>query len=295
MRMRGPVLVAAIAFVLTACSEGSSLPEVPSTLVPIDQKGQDATTSTSEPAPSDDGTVDQTTTTLFARLLTPPAEAPPFEAVTITMPDGIDLYGQFWVGGDVAVIYTHEFDAAQAGSSGTRPPQSSDSLSTSTWTMADNGLTVLAFDFRGHGQSGGDYNVKESQIDMQAAYRFLVDRGYTTIVGMPFGGSAPVMADLSASDDTFVLAGIGMLFTPLAETGFDAKQALSEIDEPVWLVGIDVGSFGGVTKRLEPSVQNLYDRIVFPAVPSGVQFADVYGAEYLGRQLDFIESVAGVG
>ena len=196
-------------------------------------------------------------------------------------------------GGPVAVLYTHEYDAAQAGSAGQRPAQSSASLSFSTWTLADAGLTVLAVDFRGHGMSGGSYNVKESQIDMRAAYDLLVDRGYTTIVGMAFGGSAPVMADLSATDPSFHLAGLGMLFTPLAETGFDAKRALAEVDEPVWLVGIDTGSFGGVTKRLEPSVQDLYDRIVFPAVPSGVQFADIYGPEYLGRQLDFINSVAG--
>jgi hypothetical protein len=293
--MKEPVLAAVIAMALVACSDGSSLPEVPSTIVPSDQQSRDSTTTSTRADGSDDGLEAETTTTTFARLLTPPTEAPPFEEVTITTADGIDLYGQFWEGGDVAVIYTHEYNAAQAGSFGARPPQSSETVSTSTWTMADNGLTVLAFDFRGHGQSDGDYNVKESQLDMRAAYEFLVDRGYTKIVGMPFGGSAPVMANLSAFDDTFVLAGIGMLFTPLAETGFDAKQALSEIDEPVWLVGIDVGSFGGVTKRLEPSVQNLYGRIVFPAVPSGVQFADVYGSEYLGRQLDFIRSVTGEG
>jgi hypothetical protein len=101
------------------------------------------------------------------------------------------------------------------------------------------------------------------------------------------------MADLSATDPEFELAGLGMLFTPLAETGFDAGQALAEMDEPVWLVGIDVGSFGGVTKRLEPKVVNLYDRTIFPAVPSGLQFFDIYGEEYLGRQLEFVETVGG--
>ena len=289
--------IAVLALVSAACSEsGSSLPEVPSTIVDVASESNDdpATTTTAQAGENADegGESDATTTTVFARLANAAVEPPDGEqAITLTTDDGQELFARFWPGDEIAVLFTHEYDAVQAGGLGQRPPQSSETLSTNIWTMAANGHTVLAVDFRGHGQSTGEYSVKDSQIDMNAAYEFLVDQGYTTIVGMAQGGSAPVMADLSAADPAFDLAGLGMLFTPLGETGFDAGLALSEVDEPVWLVGIDVGSFGGVTKRLEPNVVNLYDRIVFPPVPSGVQFIDVYGEEYLGRQLAFVEDV----
>lgn len=289
------IVMAAVLLVASSCAgSGSDLPDVPSTIVEVgDDEAPDATTTTAtlESSDTDDATESTTTTTVFARLVEQATEAPPFEVVTITTEDGEEIYGEFFAGGDVAVLYTHEYNAAATDSSSPRPPQSSASLSASTWTLAENGVTVLAIDFRGHGNSSGSFNVKESKLDMKAAYEFLVERGYTTIVGMGFGGSAPVMATLAGIDPEFDLAGIGMLFTPLAETGHDAGEALLELDEPVWLVGIDAGSFGGVTKRLEPKVQNLYERFIFPRVPSGLQFADVYGAEYLGRQLDFIESV----
>jgi pimeloyl-ACP methyl ester carboxylesterase len=290
--------IAVTALLVAACGEsGSSLPEVPNTIVEAGASSLEEPVSTTTPVDDSDNnteTVEETpTTTVFARLVTPATEAPPSDQLTLATEDGEDLFAEFWEGDDIAVLFTHEYDAAQAGSGGQRPPQSSATLTTLTWTMAENGHTVLAVDFRGHGESTGTYSVKRSQIDMKTAYDYLIEQGYTTIVGMAQGGSAPVMADLSATDPEFELAGLGMLFTPLAETGFDAGQALAEMDEPVWLVGIDVGSFGGVTKRLEPKVVNLYDRTIFPAVPSGLQFFDIYGEEYLGRQLEFVETVGG--
>lgn len=290
-RHRTPLIVAALVVIAASCANsGSDLPPVPSTIVDVgtETTATDAPTTTS----GGDEPAETTTTTVFTRLVTPATEEPPFEAVTITTEDGVDLFGRLWRGGDTAVLYTHEYDASAAGSFGQRPPQSSEVLAPWTWTLAREGVTVLALDTRGHGQSGGSYNVKESQLDFAAAYQFLVDEGYEDVVAFAAAGSAPVMADLSG-DGVIDLAGLAMLFTPLGETGFDAGTALANVDEPVWLVGIDAGSFGGVTKRLEPKVQNLYDRFIFPRVPSGLQFIDVYGEEYAGRQLDFIDFVSG--
>ena len=285
-----PTLAAmALALIVAGCGEGGSgLPPVPSTLVDV---GATTTTvaATSTIAGEEPST---TTTTEFVRNVPLATEEPPFEPVTITTEDDVDLFARLWRGNDTAVLFTHEYDASAAGSSGQRPPQSSEVLAPWTWTLAREGYTVLALDTRGHGQSQGSYSVKRSQIDFAAAHDFLRGEGYETIVAFASGGSAPVMADLSA-DGTVELAGLAMLFTPLGENGFVTATALSGVDEPVWLVGIDAGSFGGVTKRLEPSVEDLYDRFIFPRVPSGLQFIDVYGQEYAGRQIEFLEAIAG--
>jgi hypothetical protein len=293
MHARRVAMIASLLVVsASACSaSGSDLPAVPSTIVSTGTT-PDETVVTTTSVPGAAAEVDETTTVTSGslRLVAPPVDEPAYEDVDIGTEDGLTLHGRVWEGGDVAVLYTHEYSHAYAD----KEPVNSLGLETlvpSTWALADAGFTVLAIDFRGHGTSEGTYSVLDSPLDMQAAYRFLTDRGFTTIVGMASGNSAPVMANVAANDPSFELAGLGMLFTPLGETGFDAASALEEIDEPVWLVGIDVGSFGGVVKRLQPHVVNLYDGIIFPRVPTGLEFADVYGEEYLGRQLDFIETV----
>ena len=291
-RVTGAIAIVAGAMaLLAACAEGGSeLPPVPSTIVDV---GSETTTTTATTTTADTaGDTTTTTTAAFARLVPLATEEPPFEPITIVTEDGVELFARLWRGGEVAVLYTHEYDASAAGSAGQRPPQSSEVVAPWTWTLAREGYTVLALDTRGHGQSGGSYSVKESQIDFAAAAEFLGSEGYETIVAFASGGSAPVMADLSA-DGAIELAGLAMLFTPLGETGFDAGTALPGVDEPVWLVGIDFGSFGGVTKRLEPKVVNLYERFIFPPVPSGLQFIDVYGEEYAGRQVTFLEAIGG--
>jgi pimeloyl-ACP methyl ester carboxylesterase len=291
MRTRSIVMIASLITVAAACSGSRpALPEVPDTIAAATDDTS-TTTTTSRPIDvAEDATT--TTGTTPPMSITPPDRPPPYEDIAIVADDGVILHGRLWEGGDAAVLFTHEFSHAYADG---EPVNSLgiETLVPSTWALADAGFTVLALDFRGHGDSEASYSVLDSPLDMRAAYRYLTDRGHTTIVGMASGNSAPVMATVSATDPAFVLAGLGMLFTPLGETGFDAKAALEAIDEPVWLVGIDTGSFGGVTKRLEPSVQNLYERFIFPRVPSGVGFADVYGEEWLGRELAFVRAVTG--
>jgi len=74
-------------------------------------------TPTTTEAPLDSATTTAApTTTTFDRLVEIPPEAPPFEEVTITTEDGIELYARYWPGNEVAVIFGHDFDNSTQGS-----------------------------------------------------------------------------------------------------------------------------------------------------------------------------------
>lgn len=248
-------------------------------------EGEETTTTTEAPD------ADTTTTTMFNRLVPIPDEPPPFEEVTITTEDGVDIYAKYWAGGPTAVIFTHEYDAAQVGSGGQRPQQSSDTVLTWTSVLAANGHTVLSPDWRGHGQSDGEYNVKESQLDVKAAYEYLVGEGHQHIVMLAMAGSGPVVTDLIGSDPAIQAAGLGLLWSPPQETGFDATRSLPDVETPVWIIGYDSPRLARWPKLLEAKVVNHYGTYVFSQIPTGLQFIDVYGEEFAGRLLDFVESV----
>jgi hypothetical protein len=56
-----------------------------------------------------------------------------------------------------------------------------------------------------------------------------------------------------------------------------------------------VGLEGPVIERwsgmISAAAPNLYEEYVFPPVPTGLQFVDVYGAEFAARLIGFIESL----
>ena len=285
-------LVAAVAVAAASCAAlntttGGSAATPPTTTTTPAADTNDpndlATTSVAATEPDD-----VTTTTVFERLVPISAELPPWTVITITTEDGIDLHGKYWPGDDDAVILTHEYDAAAEASAGQRPPQSSDNLLTWAGVVAEAGHTVLAVDWRGHGQSGGTYNVKESQIDLAAAYGFLVAEGHDQITALAFAGSGPVVTDLAASGLDF--SALGLMWSPQQETGFDATTAITDVDEPVWIVTSDFPTLVRTAVFLERKTVNLYEKLIFPPVPTGLQFVDVYGEEFAGRLLTFIES-----
>jgi alpha/beta superfamily hydrolase len=214
-----------------------------------------------------------------------------WEDVTITTEDDVELYGRFWSGGETAVLYAHDFDNPNPGSTGQRPPQSSEVVLPYAAAIADQGVTLLAIDFRGHGLSAGEYDVQASQEDLTAAYQWLADAGYETIVMVGWVGSGTAAVVLDAASDDVDFAGIAMLFSPPQDTGLDADRVLAEIDAPLFFVGSDAGRSASWARRMGAKAANPYDIHVFGGVPSGVQFIDVYGGELAGRIYDFILNV----
>ena len=155
--------------------------------------------------------------------------------------------------------------------------------------MADQGWTVLSPDLRGHGQSAGEYNVKESLIDLKAAYNWLIEEGYSSIIMMGWVGSGTAAAVLDAGDDDVNFSALAMIFSPLQDTGLDAQRSIGDLDIPTYFIGINSGPSARASKFLERAALNPLGITVFDNVPSGLQFIDVYGPEMAGRLLQFLD------
>lgn len=254
-----------------------------------------ATTSTTAgatseaPADTSTTTTASPTTTIFDRLVEVPLEAPPFEDVTITTADGLDLYAKFWPGNDVAVLFGHDFDNPTPGASGQRAPQSSDSIIPFAAAIVNDGWTVLAPDFRGHGQSAGEYDVRASQIDLKAVHGWLTAEGYETIIVIGWVGSGTAAVVLDVADAEVDFDGIAMVFSPLQDTGMDAQQVIGGLDTPTFFIGSNAGSSARAAKFLEAAAVDSRGITVFDRTPSGLQFIDVYGPELAGRLLQFLD------
>lgn len=283
------IVAAAIGFVVASCSSsiGGELPattEAPPDTV-ANPGGINVTGSTTPDI--------ETTTTEAPEIPYTPVpltlESPEFEAVTITTADDIDLYAEYYRRGPTAILYTHHIATSRSG------PFDSSSNHPWTWTLADHGYTVLAPDLRGHGQSEGTIHVNDTKLDIDALYQFLVDEGFETIVSFNIWGSGPMAVNANVTSDAVDFDGMALLFTPLARNGNDLVTDLPLTTVPIWIVQSDFGSSGGIPYRLTPYTPNLWDAFVFPRVPTGLTFQDVYGEEYVGRMIAFLDHIENSG
>lgn len=295
---RGLIAIIAIALVAAACGGGDDTAAVvgdttPATTVAANAAAP-AETTTAVSAATATSVIESTTTTAASfRLIDLSAEPPPWEAVTIATEDGIDLFGRFWPGNDIAIIFGHDFDNPNPGSAGQRPPQSTETALAYTGALAREGFSVLAFDWRGHGQSTGEYDVPASQIDLKATYGWVEDQGFETIVMIGWVGAGTSAVVLDAADAEVGFDGIALLFSPPQDTGLDADRSLPDIDGLTLFIGSNAGRSGSFSKRMEAKASNSFGAFNFERTPTGLQFNDVFGPELAGRIVAFVEAVAG--
>ena len=84
-------------------------------------------------------------------------------------------------------------------------------------------------------------------------------------------------------------------FGPLPrKIGLDAQRVLYGIDAPVYLVSFENVRLERWAKLMSDEIENMYDLVIYGPAPDGVAWTDVYGEEFVGRLLDFVEYAAGV-
>ena len=219
------------------------------------------------------------------------AEPPAWEDVTITTEDGVDLYARYWPGGPTALLVGHDYSVTAAGAFGQRPDQSSEVFVQFTGTFANEGYTVLSPDYRGHGQSGGEFRPQDGPIDLKAAYRFLVEQGYEKIVMVGWIGSGTTAVVLDGDDEEVAFDGITLLFSPPQDHGMDVNAFLEDLEAPTFFIASNQGTTASWARRMSNKATNSVGAFVFENVPTGLTFTDVFGPELVGRILDFADSV----
>jgi esterase/lipase len=159
-----------------------------------------------------------------------PASAPSGQGVRFSTSDGVQLEGELYGRGDVAVILLHMFPADRT------------SWRAFAQQLAGEGYAALSFDFRGFGSSEGERRVDLVWRDALAAVRFMGSRGHDRIalVGASMGGTAALI--VAARED---LAAVVTLSAPSTFRGLAIPpEALELIEEPKLFIAAqgDVGA-----------------------------------------------------
>lgn len=155
--------------------------------------------------------------------------APSGQEVRFTS-DGVELEGELYGRGDVAVILLHMLPADRT-----------------SWTafarrLAGEGYAALAFDFRGFGGSQGERRIDLVWKDTLAAVRFMRSRGHerVALVGASMGGTAALIVATREDLEAVVTLSAPSTFRGLAIP----PEALEVIEEPKLFIAAhgDVGA-----------------------------------------------------
>ncbi len=142
------------------------------------------------------------------------AETGPREVMFET-DDGITLSGTLFGDGEIAVVLSH------------MRPSDQTSWHAFAQTLADNGYTALAYDFRGYGKSGGTQELGKIDRDVRAAAAYFVAQGASRIVliGASMGGTASAKIAASIGAEGLVVLSSPQSFQGLTVSANDLNLA----------------------------------------------------------------------
>jgi hypothetical protein len=216
----------------------------------------------------------------------PPTATVPFEGegpweADFGTADGVTLHGTLFGEGDTGIVLAPNYPG---GAAAWQPFAEA---------AAERGYRALAFDLRGHGESGGDPDLAAAPDDVAAAAAFLRDQGAERIILM--GGGEGAMAVILAAASGDDIAGLAAL-SPMRE---DSGLAVSEAD----LAGLSVPSLWiGARTDMEHDAEGMAGQAggepeVWIYEGSSLHgtylFEGIDAPDLTERLLDFAESAAG--
>jgi pimeloyl-ACP methyl ester carboxylesterase len=209
-----------------------------------------------------------------------PPTAPEGAELTTIPSDGGGLAARLWTRHSERIaILLHGFAGDQHDWDDTIGPLQAD---------LETPISVLTFDFRGHGDSDGENHDLEGMADdVRAAVDFARSRGLTEIVlvGASMGGAAAIVA--AAEDHS--IAGVIALSAPAELGELDAADAMASMSAPVGLMASkDDPSAAQSLERLRAEAgERASLAIIYPGNAHGVAVvADDEARDRLARAID---------
>ncbi|GAA5786990.1 alpha/beta hydrolase [Chitiniphilus shinanonensis] len=190
------------------------------------------------------------------------APAPVFERVGFTSEDGVTLAGRRYGAPGVAwVILSHQYNRDQT------------SWENFATRLAGAGYTVLTYDFRGYGDSGGKQDIAHIDRDLGAAVAYARANGATALalVGASMGGIATVPVAVATKPQAIVLLTVGPSFNGLV-AGDDNLKAIAA---PKLFVGAKYDFAMEDTRRMAETAAEPKELIVSKGGGHGT---DIFGA-----------------
>jgi pimeloyl-ACP methyl ester carboxylesterase len=139
------------------------------------------TPSATIPPPSPVKLTDTPTATAIPATATPDVLV---EEVTFTTQDGVNIAATLFGDGDLAIILLHMGKGKATGND-------QEDWQPFARSLAEGGYSALTVDFRGRGESGGEFSNDPVTLDTQAALDFLHERGFDrpVCIGAGIGGT----------------------------------------------------------------------------------------------------------
>lgn len=247
--------------------------------------GGDGESNNGTPSPDDSASIKDTpppdaTADPAAETVTAGGVVVTDEEVAFDTPDGRRIRGHFYsIPGprQQVVIFAHELPTDQTA------------WSSFAQELAAQGIAALTFDFRGFGESGGQMDLANIDIDLETALRFVKSRDYPLIYiyGASMGGTATMI--VAARQE---LTGIVLVSAPQSFRGLDATEVVAEISEAKLLIAARGDSAGTYAEAVESYMRLALEpkeSVLFGGAAHGTQlFEGVTGAQFRETLLDFL-------
>jgi len=161
--------------------------------------------------------------------------------------------------------------------------------------LIDNGITTMAFDFSGHGESGGADRLATIGVDVTTVVEFLKQRGYERIIciGSSMGGTACAAGSIEGDID-----GLVMLSSPMNRVRLISLRDFQALSIPKIIMFTENDHIAFALEEIDSYYKTAEDAgepkdvYIYPGVAHGSGLLYEQGDQVITILLDFVKNIA---